>query len=133
VYQSAAKNSLEQHNFARAVRLMIQVDSIAQCYLALGYIHQHYSHLGGSLADFIGNPRDTFYRSLHTTVFVPDYNPIDIRIRTYELDRLSDLGIVARVQFSNGEEVKQLKDALWLPELKKLYTESENVNLFVES
>lgn len=133
VYQSAAKNSLEQHNFARAVRLIIQVDSIAQCYLALGYIHQHYSHLGGSLADFIGNPRDTFYRSLHTTVFVPDYNPIDIRIRTYELDRLSDLGIVARVQFSNGEEVKQLKDALWLPELKKLYTESENVNLFVES
>lgn len=133
VYQSAAKNALESHNFSRAFRLIIQVDSIAQCYLALGYIHQHYSHLGGSLADFIGNPKDTFYRSLHTTIFVPDYSPVDIRIRTYELDRLSEFGIVARLQFSNGEEVKQLKDATWLPELTKLYSESETVNRFIDT
>lgn len=133
VYQSAAKNALKSHNFSRAFRLIIQVDSIAQCYLALGYIHQHYSHLGGSLADYIGNPKDTFYRCLHTTVFVPDYSPVDIRIRTYELDRLSEIGIVARLQFSNGEEVKQLKDATWLPELTKLYTESESANRFIDA
>ncbi|MBZ0306564.1 MAG: HD domain-containing protein [Anaerolineae bacterium] len=133
VYQSAAKNALRGHNFSRAFRLIIQVDSIAQCYLALGYIHQHYSHLSGSLVDYIGNPKDTFYRCLHTTILVPDYSPVDIRIRTYELDRLSEMGIVARLQFSNGEEVKQLKDAIWLPELTKLYTESENVNRFIDT
>lgn len=133
VYQTAAQHALEQHNFSRAFRLILQVDSIPQCYLALGYIHQHYPHLGGSLADFIGNPRDTFYRSVHTTIFVPEYNPVDIRIRTYELDRLSDLGIVARLQFSDGEEIKQLYDAQWLPELEQLYSESETVNRFIES
>ncbi|MFP4322599.1 MAG: RelA/SpoT family protein, partial [Anaerolineales bacterium] len=134
IYESMRGHQLDAHAFNKAFQIVILVDSLPECYLALGYVHERYPHVADSLVDTIGNPRDIFYRSLHTQIIVPDYaNPVHLRIRTYDFDRLSELGILAEIQFATPEEEKQPHKAPWLPKLPELYNESENAQKFVES
>lgn len=135
IYEGMSGYQVDSDLFSQGFQLIIQVDSLADCYLALGYIHKHYPHLSGSLEDTIGNPRDIFYRSLHTSIIVKsDYNmPVNLRIRTYEFDRQSEIGIMTQLQFAKSQEVKQPAQAPWLPHLPQLYYEAENPQTFVEN
>jgi GTP pyrophosphokinase len=135
IYESMSGYQLDPDLFIQGFQIIIQVDSLADCYLALGYIHKHYPHLSGSLTDTIGNPRDIFYRSLHTSIIAQsDYKmPVQVRIRTYEFDRQSEIGIMTQLQFAKSQEVKQPAQAPWLPRLPELYHEADNPQAFVEN
>ncbi|NJL93160.1 MAG: bifunctional (p)ppGpp synthetase/guanosine-3',5'-bis(diphosphate) 3'-pyrophosphohydrolase [Anaerolineae bacterium] len=133
IYESTREQRFEDASFRRILRVVVQVDDIARCYLALGYIHKHYAHMANLLADYVGNPKDIFYRSLHTTILVPRYSPVDVRVRTYEADRLAQLGIITQLQFAQSHEHKTPPEASFLPEMRELVGEIADANKFVET
>ena len=89
--------------------LKIMVDEVANCYYALGMIHEEYHPINNKFKDYICNPKTNMYRSLHTTVFGPDDRLVQTQIRTFEMDKVASFGLTAYwdVEKGNARDVMQ--------------------------
>ena len=89
--------------------LKIMVDEVANCYFALGMIHEEYHPINNKFKDYICNPKTNMYRSLHTTVFGPDDRLVQTQIRTFEMDKVASFGLTAYwdVEKGNARNVMQ--------------------------
>jgi len=82
--------------------LRIVVDSVADCYHALGVVHSVYKPLDGRFRDFVAIPKANGYQSLHTVLFGPYGSPIEVQIRTEEMDLVAERGIAAHWMYKHG-------------------------------
>ena len=98
-----------------AIRII--VEKIENCYLALGVVHSLYKPMQDRFKDFIANPKSNGYQSVHTTVFGPNANMIEIQIRTKEMEETAEIGIAAHWVYKNGKSSKIDKNVKWLREL----------------
>jgi len=100
-----------------AVRVL--VDTVPDCYKALGGIHNLWHPLPEEFNDFIANPRDNEYQSLHTTVLCQGTTPLEIQIRTYDMHRIADYGVAAHWRYKEGtKQDLQFEDKIaWLRQL----------------
>lgn len=104
------------------VAARIIVPTIADCYAALGIIHQYWKPLKGRIKDYIAQPKPNNYRSLHTTVFCEDGEIVEFQIRTPEMDREARYGIAAHWHYDEAQKqsARMTQKLDWLNEILKL-------------
>ncbi|MEE8464082.1 MAG: bifunctional (p)ppGpp synthetase/guanosine-3',5'-bis(diphosphate) 3'-pyrophosphohydrolase [Gammaproteobacteria bacterium] len=119
----------------------IIVDDVDTCYRVLGLVHRLYKPMPGRFKDYIAIPRINGYQSLHTTLFGPDGIPLEVQIRTIDMDRVAESGIAAHWLYKSDDSSNESANASareWLARLVELdhgadseeFLENVRVDLF---
>ena len=136
IQRKLEQNSGELDQIHDLVSFRILVDSIHDCYLALGHIHALWRPKDGRIKDFIATPKLNGYQSLHTTVFCLDNQLAEIQIRTHEMQRIADYGIASYwyMKDRGGARLSTGEMIAWIEQLRDWQRElPQNADEFVEA
>lgn len=103
----------------------IITNSIAECYTVLGILHENYKPIPMRFKDYIPTPKHNMYQSIHTTVIASDSIPIEVQIRTQEMDEVAEYGIAAHWLYKNAGDTASIHKSMqtklsWLNDAKNL-------------
>jgi guanosine-3',5'-bis(diphosphate) 3'-pyrophosphohydrolase len=119
IYKKMISQNLEFEEVYDIIAFRIILDTIPQCYEALGLIHSLWKPVAKKFKDYIGVPKPNMYQSLHTTVIGPFGERIEIQIRTREMDKVAKSGIAAHWSYKEGRrfDEKMTKTFSWIQNL----------------
>ncbi|MEU2349977.1 bifunctional (p)ppGpp synthetase/guanosine-3',5'-bis(diphosphate) 3'-pyrophosphohydrolase [Modestobacter sp. NPDC049651] len=141
IYQKMIVRGRDFTDIYDLVGIRILVDSVRDCYAALGIMHAHWQPVPGRFKDFVAMPKFNMYQSLHTTVIGPQGKPVELQIRTHDMHRTAEYGIAAHWKYKdklrNGvsSPVKpgSPDDMLWLRQLLDWQREAQEPGEFLET
>ena len=121
IYQKMGKYDAQGKDFGDIhdlFALRVLVNSVSDCYKALGTIHNLWRPMPEEFDDFIANPKDNGYQALHTTVMCQGTTPLEIQIRTHDMHRVNEYGVAAHWLYKEGKAGNQFYDEVaWLRQL----------------
>ena len=123
--------TLDQIYDVHAIR--IKVETVRDCYAALGLIHERYKPIPGRFKDYIAMPKANMYQSLHTTLIGPGGRPFEIQIRTYEMHKTAEYGIAAHWKYKEGAGGKASEEQKmnWLRQVLEWQTDTKDNREFM--
>ena len=129
---SRANRSIDEINDLFALRIV--VNDIQECYAALGTVHAKWRPLPGEFDDYIANPKDNLYQSLHTAVLCEGGAPVEIQIRTREMHHLAEFGIAAHWLYKEGDasDAKFEQKMIWLRQILDWQRDVSGAEEFIE-
>lgn len=135
IYKKMTKQgkTLDQIYDVFAVRII--VDSVMDCYGALGIIHEKYTPVPGRFKDYIAMPKQNMYQSLHTTLIGPSGQPFEIQIRTFEMHKTAEYGIAAHWKYKEnitGEGDNEEQKIAWLRQILEWQREMSDNHEFID-
>ena len=155
IYQKMIVRGHDFANIYDLVGVRIIVDTIRDCYAALGAVHARWSPVPGRFKDYIAMPKLNMYQSLHTTVVGPGGKPVEIQIRTWDMHRRAEFGIAAHWKYKeNGQagralsapdksdlkrgsddnqELSEIDNLKWIQQLADWTSETPDSNEFLGS
>ncbi|MCL0099861.1 bifunctional (p)ppGpp synthetase/guanosine-3',5'-bis(diphosphate) 3'-pyrophosphohydrolase [Dehalococcoidia bacterium] len=115
--------------------LRVIANEVTDCYAALGTVHAKWHPLPGQFDDYIANPKDNLYQSLHTTILCEDASPVEIQIRTREMHQLSEYGVAAHWLYKEGLETPSRfeEKMTWLRQLLEWQKDVSGAQEFVDA
>jgi GTP pyrophosphokinase len=119
IHSKMQAQSLTFEQIYDLIAFRIILDTVSQCYEALGLIHSLWKPIDHKFKDYIGRPKPNMYQSLHTTVIGPVGERIEIQIRTWEMDRVAKSGIAAHWSYKEGHRIDEniSKKFAWIQDL----------------
>ena len=115
------------------VAFRVIVNTVGDCYHALGLIHAAYHTIPGKFKDYISTPKVNGYQSLHTAVIGPNQQRIEIQIRTREMHEIAEYGVAAHWSYKQGEKINmEGKQFRWIRELLDILDQSAGPEEFLE-
>ncbi|MFF2008902.1 RelA/SpoT family protein [Streptomyces sp. NPDC058195] len=152
VYQKMIVRGRDFAEIYDLVGIRVLVDTVRDCYAALGTVHARWNPVPGRFKDYIAMPKFNMYQSLHTTVIGPSGKPVELQIRTFDMHRRAEYGIAAHWKYkqeavagaskvrtdvpkSPGKGARQdtVNDMAWLRQLLDWQKETEDPGEFLES
>jgi len=149
VYQKMIVRGRDFAEIYDLVGIRVLVDTVRDCYAALGTIHARWNPVPGRFKDYIAMPKFNMYQSLHTTVIGPSGKPVEIQIRTFDMHRRAEYGIAAHWKYKqeavagtskvrsdspkSGKSDDAVNDMAWLRQLLDWQKETEDPGEFLES
>ena len=126
--------SMEEIYDIYAIRIL--VDTVSECYNALGVVHDMYTPIPKRFKDYISTPKSNMYQSLHTTVIAENATPFEIQIRTFEMHRAAEYGVAAHWKYKAGvsESSESFDERLeWVRQLLESQMESQDATDLLRS
>jgi guanosine-3',5'-bis(diphosphate) 3'-pyrophosphohydrolase len=135
IYKKMMSQNIDFEEVYDILAFRIIMDTVPQCYQAMGIIHSIWKPIPKRFKDFIGIPKPNMYQSLHTTVIGPLGERVEIQIRTKEMDRVARDGIAAHWQYKEHSAFDQKTGAVfaWLRKLVKEQKDLKDPDEFMES
>jgi guanosine-3',5'-bis(diphosphate) 3'-pyrophosphohydrolase len=138
IHQKMRKYAEQGKSFSEIYDLLalrVLVETVSDCYNALGTVHGLWRPIPGQFDDYIANAKESMYQSLHTTVMCLGARPLEVQIRTYEMHRLAEYGVAAHWRYKEGgkRDVRYEERMAWLRQLLEWQRELSVADEFVES
>lgn len=102
IWRKMQRKNVTFEQLSDIIAFRVIVDTIPECYRALGVIHSEYSVIPGRFKDYISTPKQNNYQSIHTAVIGPNQHRIEIQIRTKDMEEVGELGVAAHWQYKQG-------------------------------
>jgi guanosine-3',5'-bis(diphosphate) 3'-pyrophosphohydrolase len=136
IYEKMVGREREFEDIFDLVGVRIVVDTIKDCYAALGAVHSAWKPIPGRFKDYIAMPKFNLYQSLHTTVVGPEGKTLEVQIRTHDMHRTAEWGVASHWQYKEGVTVRGSggdEQAAWMRRMMDLQHHTENDVEFLET
>lgn len=135
IYQKMIVRGREFADIYDLIGVRILVDSVRDCYAALGVVHARWNPVPGRFKDYIAMPKFTQYQSLHTTVIGPEGKPVELQIRSFDMDRAAEYGVAAHWRYKQADVAGKSgpNDMGWLRQLLEWQRETSDPDEFLDS
>jgi len=135
IFQKMSRQSIDFEHIYDFIGFRIITKTVRECYEALGIVHNLWKPVPGRFKDYIAMPKANLYQSLHTTVFGPNGEMMEIQIRTEEMHALAENGVAAHWKYKEGRRTAEKEDQmfLWLRQILELQQDMKDPREFLNT